>query len=30
MKADFYDNDFLKSIEVFGNGETIYFGINRS
>ena len=29
MKADFYDNDFLKSIEVFGNGETIYFGINE-
>ena len=29
MKASFYDNDFLKSIEVFGNGETIYFGINE-
>ncbi len=29
MKADFYDNDFLKSIEVSGNGETIYFGLNE-
>ena len=28
MKADFYENNFLKSIEVSGNGETIYFGIN--
>ncbi len=29
MKANFYDNDFLKSIEVSGNGETIYFGLNE-
>ena len=29
MIPSFYDNDFLKSIEVFGNGETIYFGINE-
>ena len=29
MKASFSENNYLETIEVSGNGETIYFGLNE-